>query len=70
MLRAGLHEQWVEGQSSRGGPTVPVSAPSGPSGELVSDPMTRLWDERSRSIPGAEGHTGWDLPPPVPHPHG
>lgn len=45
MLGAGLHEQWVEGQSSRGGPTVPVSSPSGPSGEVVSDLMTRLWDE-------------------------
>lgn len=72
-LGAALNEQCVvDGLRGRavGGPTVPVSAPTDPTGEVGSDLMMGLWDERRSSIPGAEGHTGRDLPLPSPHPHG
>lgn len=52
----------------QGSLTVPVSAPTGPPREVRLDLMVPLGDEWSGSIPGAERHTGWDLPPPAPVP--
>lgn len=43
---ASMSSVWwmVEGQKGRG-PTVPVSAPTGPTGEMRSDLTMGLWDE-------------------------